>query len=185
MIYDNNLLKQAKCSSKDKQKLSILIERLVLFSETARREGLLALEDGFDEIHDPFLLQAIQFVVDGVDPYILRTILYTKIYYGGHYGLRLLAMIIAAEGVLSIQCGDNPIVLLYQLCSLLGDEGETIKAKIIKKHKIDPIISSSSREQEIDLKLPPEISSVRKGPLNKEEIQGLLDKVSDEGKGGE
>jgi chemotaxis protein MotA len=42
-----------------------IISRLVAFSEKARRDGLLALEDDLDEVEDEFLRKGIQLVVDG------------------------------------------------------------------------------------------------------------------------
>jgi chemotaxis protein MotA len=56
-----------------------LITRLVAFSEKARREGLLALEDDLEEIEDGFLRQGIQLVVDGTDPEIIKNILYNEL----------------------------------------------------------------------------------------------------------
>jgi len=50
-----------------------LITQLVAFSEKARREGLLALEDDLEEIEDGFLRKGIQLVVDGTDPRSSRT----------------------------------------------------------------------------------------------------------------
>ena len=52
-----------------------IISRLVGFSEKARREGLLALEDDLEEVEDDFLRKGIQLVVDGTDPDIIRRIL--------------------------------------------------------------------------------------------------------------
>jgi flagellar motor component MotA len=52
-----------------------LVEALVFFSERARREGLLALEDDMDAIEDPTLLLGIQLVIDGTDPEIIREVL--------------------------------------------------------------------------------------------------------------
>jgi chemotaxis protein MotA len=52
-----------------------LINTLVNFSEKARREGLLALEDDVDEIDDAFMKKGIQLVVDGTDPELVRNIL--------------------------------------------------------------------------------------------------------------
>jgi chemotaxis protein MotA len=53
-----------------------IISDLVAFSERARREGLLALEDNLDEVEDDFMRKGIQLVVDGTDPDIIKTILY-------------------------------------------------------------------------------------------------------------
>ncbi len=65
-----------------KQKLvdpSSTVETLVTFAEKARREGVLSLEDDVEEIPDPFLKKAIQLVVDGTDPEIVKRIMYNEI----------------------------------------------------------------------------------------------------------
>ena len=56
-----------------------IIARLVAFSEKARREGLLALEDDLDEVEDDFLRKGVQLVVDGTDPEIIKNILYNDL----------------------------------------------------------------------------------------------------------
>ena len=56
-----------------------IISTMVSFSEKARREGLLALEDDLEEIGDEFLRKGIQLVVDGTDPEIIKSILYTEL----------------------------------------------------------------------------------------------------------
>ena len=44
------------------------IEQLLGFAETARKEGLLALESAAKSIEDPFLKKGIEMSVDGTDP---------------------------------------------------------------------------------------------------------------------
>lgn len=56
-----------------------LINILVNFSEKARREGLLALEDDVEAIDDLFLKKGIQLVVDGTDPELVRNILNSEL----------------------------------------------------------------------------------------------------------
>lgn len=56
-----------------------IIARLVAFSEKARREGLLALEDDLEEVEDEFLRKGIQLVVDGTDPEIIKSVLNTEL----------------------------------------------------------------------------------------------------------
>lgn len=56
-----------------------LIGQLVSFSDRARKEGLLALEDTMDSISDEFMRKGIQLVVDGTDPDIIKTILYADL----------------------------------------------------------------------------------------------------------
>ncbi|MDZ7795119.1 MAG: motility protein A [Spirochaetia bacterium] len=55
------------------------ITTLVNFSERARREGLLALEDDVEEVQDDFLKNGIQLVVDGTDPEIIKTVLFNDL----------------------------------------------------------------------------------------------------------
>lgn len=56
-----------------------IINELVGFSERARREGLLALEDNMDQVEDEFMRKGLQLVVDGTDPDIIKTILYNDL----------------------------------------------------------------------------------------------------------
>ncbi len=55
------------------------ISTLVNFSERARREGLLALEDDIEDVSDEFLKDGIQMVVDGTDPEIIKAILFSDL----------------------------------------------------------------------------------------------------------
>lgn len=55
------------------------IKQVVAFAETARREGLLALEEASRSIEDPFLKKGIELAVDGTDPEELRDILESDI----------------------------------------------------------------------------------------------------------
>lgn len=48
------------------------IQMLVDMSQKARREGLLALESGQENIQDTYLKKALELVVDGVEPEIIR-----------------------------------------------------------------------------------------------------------------
>jgi len=52
-----------------------MIQKLVAFSEKARREGLLALEDELDDLEDPFMQKGLRLVVDGTDAVIIRDLM--------------------------------------------------------------------------------------------------------------
>ena len=56
-----------------------IISTLVNFSEKARREGLLALEDDLEEVEEEFMRKGIQLVVDGTDPDIIKGVLYNDL----------------------------------------------------------------------------------------------------------
>lgn len=51
------------------------IVTMISFSEKARREGLLSLEDDLDELEDPFIRTAIQLVIDGAEPEMVKQVL--------------------------------------------------------------------------------------------------------------
>lgn len=52
---------------------------LILFSEKARREGLLSLEQELENVTDHYTRQGMQLVIDGTDPEITREILESNI----------------------------------------------------------------------------------------------------------
>jgi chemotaxis protein MotA len=57
------------------------IQRIIGYSKVVRREGLLALEQKVANLKDPFLLKAVQLLVDGTGSEALRDILDTEIDY--------------------------------------------------------------------------------------------------------
>ncbi|MCL6516822.1 flagellar motor protein [Alicyclobacillus sp.] len=58
-----------------------VIDVLVGLATTARREGILALEDRAAEVGDPFLQKGIQLVVDGTDPELVKNMLDIELSY--------------------------------------------------------------------------------------------------------
>lgn len=56
-----------------------LIEKIVGFAETARREGILALEQAVQEVDDAFMGAGIRLAVDGTEPELIQTILETEL----------------------------------------------------------------------------------------------------------
>jgi len=61
------------------ENLNHLIEQLVSLAETARRDGLLALESKSSEIDDPFIALGIQMAVDGTRPEVIEEVMRTEI----------------------------------------------------------------------------------------------------------
>jgi len=55
-----------------------LIEQIVSLAETARRDGLLALENRLEEISNPFVVLGIQMAVDGTRPEVIEDIMRTE-----------------------------------------------------------------------------------------------------------
>lgn len=55
------------------------IKQIISLSNTARKEGLLALEESASNLEDPFLKKGILLIVDGTDPELVRNILETEL----------------------------------------------------------------------------------------------------------
>jgi len=56
-----------------------LVEEIVSLAETARRDGLLALESRLDDIENPFIVLGVQMAVDGTRPELMEDILRTEL----------------------------------------------------------------------------------------------------------
>jgi chemotaxis protein MotA len=56
-----------------------IIEELVSFADTARREGLLALEEKVKAVEDPFLKRGLELVIDGSDPEAVEDTLFAEL----------------------------------------------------------------------------------------------------------
>ena len=55
------------------------VKTILGFADTARRDGLLALEDSVKDVEDTFLAKGIQMAVDGTDPDVVREVLETDL----------------------------------------------------------------------------------------------------------
>lgn len=56
-----------------------LISNMLMTAEVARKEGILALDARLAEINEPFMIRALQMVIDGVDVKIVEDILITEL----------------------------------------------------------------------------------------------------------
>jgi chemotaxis protein MotA len=52
-----------------------IIQKMITFSEKARREGLLALEDELEDLDDEFMKKGLRLVVDGTDATVIRDLM--------------------------------------------------------------------------------------------------------------
>ena len=111
-----------KCSRIEK---SNILERIYLIFELntqARRRGILSLEDSLDCIEDFVLRKGIQLVADGIEPETVEKILWSYICSCEMSGITLLNAVITLEGILEIQEGVIPSVLIDRLISFLGND---------------------------------------------------------------
>jgi len=75
----HSIISSLKCAkkmlfSKDAH-IEHLIKEMVQYAETARRDGVLALESVAREAPDPFLRRGLQLTIDGTDPEIIERIM--------------------------------------------------------------------------------------------------------------
>ena len=69
-----------KVFSAERRDLRGLVSELVGYSERARRDGLLALEEELDEVEDAYTRKGLQLVVDGTPPDMVKEILEAEIH---------------------------------------------------------------------------------------------------------
>jgi len=98
------------------QMFASVVRIMVAFSEKARREGLLALEDELGDMDDEFLKNGLRLVVDGTDGQVVDGIMSNGIRMEPDEDRCRLKTLIK-EGVLSIQRGENTRILLHRLLS--------------------------------------------------------------------
>jgi flagellar motor component MotA len=119
-MHDDNFIKEYYA----------LVEQAVLFSEKARREGLLSLEDVLDEekfFKRDILEYGMRFVVDGCDTSIIDQILTNIVELETDKDKKILKTM-QKEAVLAIQNGWNTRVLIMLLNSHVNiDIEETMK----------------------------------------------------------
>src|SRR5437763_14865762 len=103
-----------------------LIQEIVQYAETARRDGVLALESVAREAPDAFLRRGLQLTIDGTDPELIERILRIEIEsmaerhkHGKHFwmsiakfgpGCGLLACLIAQIAMFSHLGGDAAVI---------------------------------------------------------------------------
>jgi len=97
-----------------------LIEKMLGLSLLARREGLLSLRDSLDEEENIFIKTGKKLISDGIDSYIIKTILEFMLDIDNKKGDDLKAAKIIVHGIFSIQSGDNAGVTKLKLFNAAG-----------------------------------------------------------------
>jgi len=64
---------------KKEQKARAAIDLLVTMSKVSRRDGMLALQHLTGRLHDPFLIKAVNLIIDGLEPVDVTNILETEL----------------------------------------------------------------------------------------------------------
>ena len=106
--------------------LTEAVERVLDLAYTARKEGLLMLEEAMEQMEDtgcnPFLKSLVILVVDGTDPEELRNIGMTRYFCSDVTDYDSLVCLLYLEGALGIQAGNNPRILEEKEIVMLPDE---------------------------------------------------------------
>lgn len=120
MHFDIHTWDRAECSEEERRELLPLVELAVQLSDTARRDGLLVLDDGVGAIENVFLRTGLRLVVDGTDPAAIADLLTNMLHADHARGRDLLERMIAIVAVLGVQAGDTPYLLKLKLTAMLG-----------------------------------------------------------------
>ena len=139
------------------EKISKVIEaydRAILFSDIARKEGLLALEEaseGLDlnDVTQEFLLQSIMLVVDGTDPELVAEIGMNRIVANSFSSFEGFVVLMYYKAALMIQSGVNPRVIEEYLKSLMPD----FVRKVLFQKDCEKELTKASKEIEDDKEL--------------------------------
>ena len=108
-----------------------LAKTVYQFSEKARREDLLSIEDEIELLGDDLFRKGLWQAVCGTDSAVLRNLLEISLDHEHDY-YRNKLMEIAIEGVLGIQSGDSTFILLIKLNSMVKIKDNPIDAAFVK-----------------------------------------------------
>ncbi|MCL2603488.1 MAG: hypothetical protein FWD90_03320 [Defluviitaleaceae bacterium] len=126
-----------KCTLKERASCMDVVETVVDLANTARKEGVLALEDRAVNMDDPFIQKGLMLIVDGTDPELVYDILRVEIVTSQREGAALLRWVMALEGLLSIQAGENPRIIEEKLKGFIGfDALESFDEELNKKPRV-------------------------------------------------
>ncbi|MCL2016992.1 MAG: hypothetical protein FWG68_12170 [Defluviitaleaceae bacterium] len=134
-MLDLSSRKYIECQKEDKAACVPVIDEIMRLADVARREGVLALEEEGEKAEIPLLKAGIRLVVDGTDPELVQKILETNILTTGKTGADLLTQLIVCNGVLSIQQGENPTIILAKMFAFLGEDYMDVLAEKLENHQ--------------------------------------------------
>lgn len=139
-----------------------IIKEMVQYAETARRDGVLALESVAREAPDPFLRRGLQLTIDGTDPEIIERILRIEIEamrerhkHGFHFflilmkfgpGFGLMATLIAQVAMFKNLGGDATIIGKALATALTGTLYGCMLQNLIAGPITDKLASRSKEE---------------------------------------
>ncbi len=180
-MLNSQIYKEARCSNHEKEKLLSVIQKILDLSMDARKEGLFSLENKIESLDNLFFQKALEMLIDGTEPDILKERLLNYALCGDNKGYELLVRIIILEGILAIQKGMPTFMIRDMLVTYLGDD---YIEESDKYFGIDPTSKKKIRDNfifsVIDKKILSKECSLLEDPLIKMDsrsIQRLLREI--------
>ena len=99
-----------------------IVHDIYMLANEAKVKGVPALVDEAMKSNNLYLRRGLFLIVDDVDPELVKKTLHASNVYSLKTGVELLKDIIALEGVLMIQAGLHPKMIVEILMSYLGDD---------------------------------------------------------------
>lgn len=121
MTAIQQLLRDIRMDEAEKKEFVPLIEYLITLSEDARRNGLIHLEKEISSEKDFFFNRALSYIVDGVEPEIIRKILFNWIITEDRIPKETFKRILIMEACLMIQMVRHTAIIKEFLYSCLGE----------------------------------------------------------------
>ena len=116
------LRKLMECTKEEKMSCLPLIDSIMEIARAARHNGVLALEDRIPEFEDHILKAGVTIIVDGCSREDNKEVMDTLIISSGKTGVALMRQMIIRDGVLAIQDGENPSLIIKRLNAYLGED---------------------------------------------------------------
>lgn len=113
-----------QCSYEDKVKCLDTLKYIIYLANTARREGILALEKEMYTQNNPLLKKGIEIVlnINSKQDGVIKDILFNYIIAGDYRGKDFLEAMIIVNGVIELYNGNHPRLMEKLLLSYFGDD---------------------------------------------------------------
>lgn len=115
-------------TEEENTQLAEQVAQLLKLSRLGREEGLLALEEAAYRLKgdSSYFKDQIMLVVDGTDPELIEELGLIQYFASGSKGSEALKMLMQLHGMLSIQAGENPLLVERKLLAFLPKEAKLL-----------------------------------------------------------
>lgn len=122
-MYDKMIFEEIKCYTvEEKIKLLDSIDMILNYSQKVKCFGIFSLEKELTGIDNKFLKKGLQMMIDGLEPEIIKQILWNYIWCNSQKPAKKMERVIFLEGILAIQEGTEENIIREKLLSFLGED---------------------------------------------------------------